>query len=142
MSFDVLGDEWNGLLSRSATDTLFLTREWQRVWWQGLGEGQLQVICIREDDDSLIGIAPLFVEEDALGSAQVQFIGCKEVSDYLDFIFAWARAGMYAEVLAYLNGPEVPRWDAMSFCNVPESSPTRRFSQNWLMDWAGRASSI
>jgi hypothetical protein len=61
--FDVLGDEWNALLGRSATNTLFLTREWQRVWWQGLGDGQLQVVTLRDDDGTLIGIAPLFIEE-------------------------------------------------------------------------------
>ncbi len=124
--FDTLSGEWNGLLSHTATNTVFLTHEWQRVWWRGLGDGQLHVVTLRDEDGTLVGIAPLFVEEDALGSAQLQFVGCKEVSDYLDFIFAKGRErDCFEAVLAHLNSTDVPRWNGMSFCNVPETSPTK-----------------
>lgn len=129
-AFDALGETWNAVLARSATNTLFLTREWQRVWWQGLGDGQLQIIVLKDDDGTPVGIAPLFVEEDALGGAQVQFIGCKEVSDYLDFIFTQGRERECLEaVLGYLTGEvdagsPAPRWNAFSLCNMPETSPS------------------
>ena len=128
-AFDTLGDQWNALLQQSATNTLFLTREWQRVWWKHLGDGDLRILTLHDGDASqagqLIGIAPLFVEQNALGAGQVQFVGCKEVSDYLDFIFLKGREReCYEAVLDYLVGSDAPRWDGISLCNIPETSPT------------------
>ena len=31
--FDALAPEWDGLLSRSITNRIFLTFDWQRAWW-------------------------------------------------------------------------------------------------------------
>ncbi len=123
-AFDTLADQWNALLQQSATNTLFLTREWQRVWWRQLGDGDLRILCMY-DNDELIGIAPLFAEQDALGATQVQFVGCKEVSDYLDFIFLKGREReCFDTVLDYLAGTDSPQWAGISLCNIPETSPT------------------
>jgi CelD/BcsL family acetyltransferase involved in cellulose biosynthesis len=59
-AFDQLKPEWNDLLHRSVTDTLFLTWEWQTTWWQCLGSGTPCIITVREDDGTLIGLLPLF----------------------------------------------------------------------------------
>jgi CelD/BcsL family acetyltransferase involved in cellulose biosynthesis len=121
--FDALGDSWNALLKNSSTNTLFLTREWQRTWWASLGEGDLRVLTMR-DGENLIGIAPLFFEQDALGGVQVTFVGCKEVSDYLDFIFAKGREReCLGAVLDFLSGEASPVWNTISLCNMPEASP-------------------
>ena len=58
--FDALAEEWNDLLKRSAFDTLFLTWEWQRTWWEHLGEGDLFLIAMRDDQGRMAGIAPLY----------------------------------------------------------------------------------
>ena len=34
--FDDLKADWNTLLARSRSDTLFLTWEWQTTWWLSL----------------------------------------------------------------------------------------------------------
>jgi CelD/BcsL family acetyltransferase involved in cellulose biosynthesis len=121
--FESLGDSWNALLKQSATNTLFLTREWQRVWWASLGDGELRVLTMHENDQ-LVGIAPLFFETDALGGVQVTFVGCKEVSDYLDFIFAIGREReCLGAVLDFLSSDASPNWNAISLCNMPEASP-------------------
>jgi len=123
--FDTLGAEWNQLLHRSATDTLFLTREWQKVWWSVLGEGDLRVIEMRDDGGELIGIAPLFFAPGDADLPQVTFVGWREVSDYLDFIFARGReVECYQAVLDDLGGPNSPQWSCLALCNIPEPSPT------------------
>ena len=121
--FNALGDSWNTLLKNASTNTLFLTREWQRVWWANLGEGELRVLTLHEGDQ-LIGIAPLFFEADALGGVQVTFVGCKEVSDYLDFIFLKGREReCLTAVMDFLSSTLSPTWNAISLCNMPEASP-------------------
>lgn len=123
--FDALAGEWNTLLKRSYTDTLFLTREWQQVWWRMLGDGDLRVLEMRDDSGTLQGIAQLFFDADADGRRYVAFVGCKEVSDYLDVIFAREHAeACYAALVEYLAGNACPAWHLLSLCNIPEASPT------------------
>ena len=82
--FWALKPEWNDLVRRSSSDTLFLTWEWQSTWWKHLGEGSLLLLGFRHGDDGrLAGIAPLF-RKDAEGRSVLNMIGCRDVSDYLD----------------------------------------------------------
>ena len=123
--FDTLGSEWNELLRRSATSVLFLTREWQKVWWLSLGDGELRVMTMRDDAGKLQGIAPLFFYPGDLDRIEGSLVGCREVSDYLDFIIARDHeAECYEALVDCLSSPGGPAWDVLSLCNIPESSPT------------------
>ncbi len=123
-AFDALADVWDDLLARSIHDTLFLTHAWQRTWWQVLGDGELRIIAMR-DGSSVVGIAPIFFEPHSLGQVNVAFVGCKEVSDYLDFIFLrGCEAECFAALIDFLRSADAPHWDSLSFCNVIEHSPT------------------
>jgi CelD/BcsL family acetyltransferase involved in cellulose biosynthesis len=128
-AFDQLAAEWNDVLARSSSKTLFLTNEWQKTWWRELGEGELRVLAMRDPStgsgDALVGIAPLFFEANQLGGVEVALVGCKEVSDYLDFIFATGyEEACFREVIAYLKSGDAPEWHTIGLCNIIETSPT------------------
>jgi len=125
-AFAKLQAEWNDLLHRSITDTLFLTWEWQSTWWQHLGVGELRIITVREDDDALIGIAPLFEETWNDGTKSLSLIGCVDVSDYLDVIAARGQEErVYAALLDTITRADFPAWNGgMHLCTLPEASPT------------------
>lgn len=117
--FGALRDEWNGLLSRSRFNTIFLTWEWQTTWWQHLGRsrGPLYILAVREAG-RLVAILPLYLQED--GGQVFQVVGCIEVSDYLDMIIEAGREEeVYAGFLAWLEGPDAPEWDMVDLCNQP-----------------------
>jgi CelD/BcsL family acetyltransferase involved in cellulose biosynthesis len=123
--FVTLESEWNALLRRSFTDTIFLTNEWQRTWWEHLGTGELCVITFREDDGTLIGIAPLFAETTNTGECALALVGCVDVSDYLDVIVAYEHsARVYQALLDTLQRADFPAWDWLHLCNLPAASPT------------------
>lgn len=123
--FESLQTEWNELLNRAATDTLFLTREYQMAWWKNLGTGELRVITFRHDDGALVGIAPLFAHKTNDAAATLSLIGCVDVSDYLDLIVARGHAEeIYTALLDTLARPDFPAWDALDLCSVPAASPT------------------
>jgi len=123
--FDTLAKEWNELLHRSAADTIFLTLEFQRTWWQHLGEGELLILAVRDDDGALAGIAPLFSTTDPQGQRTLATVGCEEVADYLDFIVAQGREdAVYAALVDYLTSPSAPAWDLLDLCNIHQDSPT------------------
>jgi len=126
--FETLAGEWNDLLHRSPADTIFLTLEYQRVWWQHLGEGELLILAVR-DDGELIGIAPLFAVVNSQGQRVLATVGCVEVSDYLDFIVAQGREeAIYTALVDYLAGQLSPLagggWDVLDLCNIHQDSPT------------------
>jgi CelD/BcsL family acetyltransferase involved in cellulose biosynthesis len=123
--FDTLADEWNDLLRRSATNVLFLTHEWQQTWWKALGDGDLRVLAMRDDGGTLVGVAPMFFSPGGLDGTEVAFVGCKEVSDYLDFVFDRGHQHACYQVLVdYLGSDDCPAWHHVSLCNIPETSPT------------------
>lgn len=123
--FARLEPEWNTLLTRSATDTIFLTNEWQRTWWECLGDGELYLVTVREDDGTLVGIAPLFAETTSTSERALALVGCVDVSDYLDVIVAREHTeSVYRALLDTLLRDDFPRWDWLHLCNLPAASPT------------------
>jgi len=120
-----LQEEWNPLLLRSAANTIFLTREWQKTWWDCFGEGlQLCLLELRDEDD-LVGLAPFYTLEPASGRRVLQLIGGIEVSDYLDLIAASDSAeAVYSTVWESLTGEHALAWDALDLRNIPAASPT------------------
>jgi len=121
--FNTLASEWNAVLRASRADTPFLTVEWQSAVWRVLGEGTLDVIEVREDDGTLIGVAPLYRVE-VEGKRWLRLIGGIDPSDYLDFIFVNDReAEIGAQVLDVLSAD--PNWERLDLYNVPEASSTR-----------------
>ena len=123
--FETLAEEWNELLHRSTADTIFLTLEFQRTWWQTLGEGELLILAVRDDDGELIGIAPLFATTNPQGQRALAIVGCVEVADYLDFIVARGRDEVvYTALVDYLASPSAPTWDVLDLCNIHQDSPT------------------
>ncbi|MCC6905736.1 MAG: GNAT family N-acetyltransferase [Anaerolineae bacterium] len=124
-AFTELAPEWNRLLDPARSDTLFLTLDWQRVWWKHLGRGDLMIFSLREDDGTLRGIAPLFLEEDN-GERLLRLVGSHEVVDYLDMLIAPGHEdavchALLDHLLAWSPAP----WDCIDLQNIPEYSPTR-----------------
>lgn len=124
--FDDLKADWNTLLARSGSDTLFLTWEWQTTWWRCLGEGDLWLLAWY-DQDQIVGIAPLYLIVEQDGLRRLNIVGCVDVSDYLDVIIAaGSEEQVYSALLDWLTGASAPAWDVAQFCNVPQQSLTHQ----------------
>lgn len=122
--FETLRGEWNALLRRSWFDTIFLTWEWQTIWWRYLGtcRGPLYLLAMRRDG-RLVAILPLYLGT-VDGIRTLQVVGCVEVSDYLDLIIeAGQEEAVYAAFLAWLSSPSAPPWEVLELCNQPAASP-------------------
>jgi CelD/BcsL family acetyltransferase involved in cellulose biosynthesis len=144
---DALQAEWSALLPRCATNTLFVTWEWQRAWWATFGAGRhLRVLAMRDDDGTLQAIAPLFAQQSLLDPhaslprinienplpldqgepyQTLHFVGGSEVSDYLDIV---APADVHATACAALLDAlsERPDWQITDLRSLPAASPTIR----------------
>jgi CelD/BcsL family acetyltransferase involved in cellulose biosynthesis len=143
--FDALRSDWNRLLQSSATDTLFLTWEWQRAWWDTLGAAKdLWLAAGRDEGGQICAIIPLFSQATWLdtdspmpsinienptavgnGSWQrtVHLVGGSEVSDYLDII-APPTFNHQAWDALFESMAQQEAWNCLDLRNIPAASPS------------------
>lgn len=108
-----LRDEWNAL----AGEIPFRRWEWLAGWWRelrGFGD-QLFIVCVRDEADQLVGLAPWFRRwRPGLGRV-MHFIGSGIVcSDYLTLLVDPQRRAEIVDFIAgWLVGPAGTQWDAI-----------------------------
>lgn len=122
--FEQLAQEWDDLLVRSVNAPFFMRYIYQRTWWQYLGSGDLVLIAIRTDEGRLVGLAPLYGENSVAGQRELSFVGCVDVSDYLDLLVDQDYVEpVYAVLLDCLGSGQVA-WDKLYLCSLPHNSLT------------------
>lgn len=131
--FDDLATEWNDLLKRSVTDTPFSTVQWHKHWWEAYHPGDLWVMSLRDDAGVLRGIASFFIVDEA-GRRVVHFVGCEDVTDYLDLLVDKDHLEAVYEAFASALTEHRDQYDAIDLCNIAAASPTRELFQNLLHD--------
>jgi CelD/BcsL family acetyltransferase involved in cellulose biosynthesis len=94
------GSAWDGLLTRSGADALFLSWDWLTRWWRQYSAklGLSARILAVYDGDNLVGLAPLYgrrvVRGRVVGTRSLQLMGvawrdpAPLISEYLDVIAA------------------------------------------------------
>ena len=96
-AFQTLEPEWNKLLERSNSASVFLSWEWMYTWWDVYGKVNSDLaILLAYKDGVLLGIAPMCVtKKNLLGFfpyRTVHFIGEQKVAaDHLDIIVERGR---------------------------------------------------
>lgn len=122
--FDELKTEWNGLLKNSVTNTPFSTYEWHKHWWEAYHPGDLWILTFRDEHNCLRGIASFFIKMDDSGHRSVHFVGCEDVTDYLDILVDrdYQQAVYQSLADAFVSHRE--QFDSLDLCNIPAESPT------------------
>lgn len=118
--FYALRDEWQELLRNSASNTLFLTWEWQFTWWQNLAEARKLAILVIRRNGQLIAIAPMTVKPPNIKRmvpfSVLEIIGSGNVgSDYLSFI---VRSGAEICALPAINAALLKHNFALELSNT------------------------
>jgi CelD/BcsL family acetyltransferase involved in cellulose biosynthesis len=120
--------EWNALVDRSATNTIFQTLEWHASWWKTLAGSARPVVLLAEAAGELVAVAPLMLSERRhLGRKRriLEFIG-NGSSDYCDIIFDRMRPDALGSVGKWLIDND-QEWDVISLRNVPSTSTTPQY---------------
>jgi CelD/BcsL family acetyltransferase involved in cellulose biosynthesis len=115
--FEDVEAEWEAMLPRCATDTVFVTPWWQKAWWRCFGaEYDLRLLSVA-DGDAVLGLAPMVLREGVLS-----FLGDTDLFDYHDFVVPRGNEQpFYEAVLDYLAQSQATALDLKS---VPQDSPT------------------
>lgn len=129
--------EWSELLEHSDANRLFLSWEWLSTWWSTYSRRhhlELYCLAVRDKQDRLIGIAPLYLHRAKLRglfSKRAQFIGniwqgrATMRTEYLEFIVERARADLVVATL--LDTLSAARdWDDIVLTDLDQESATYR----------------
>ncbi|HKP51853.1 MAG TPA: GNAT family N-acetyltransferase [Chloroflexia bacterium] len=146
-------EEWERLLKSAASDVVFMTWQWQSLWWKHFGapaqasqdieECKLHLLAVRDEEGALVGIAPLFIDARPLPPAKeyrrgelrpegegapvraVRIVGGIDIADYLDIIAPTERmAEVWGVALDYLIERR-DEWDVIDLHSLPHFSPSR-----------------
>ncbi len=110
------GFDWEGAVTAGPSDTVFLTREYQRAWWSTYGRGELLLIGV-DGEAGPVGLAPLFAD-----GGMVFPVGSGG-SDYLDVVGDFSAPGAMEAVLE-AAADATPGFLGARFYHVPDASPT------------------
>lgn len=117
-SFHDSQGEWDSLLRGSPLASIFLSPQWQEVWWENFSAGrEMTGFSVPASSGGLDALASLSRLNNSLG-----FVGAPDTFDYNDFL---VRPGFeeafYGMLLDVLDGWE---WDDLRLDSLIEDSPT------------------
>ena len=128
---------WNSLLGGSITNEVFLLWEWVDAWWSSFkdNEKQLYILIGKNSNGELVGIAPLYRENNRIpgfGIRKIIKFCCSgdAYPDHLDFICERGYEKLFPKAaLEYLKKKE-NEWDAIRLEGIKENSVVK----NGLLD--------
>jgi CelD/BcsL family acetyltransferase involved in cellulose biosynthesis len=113
---------WSALLER-CPHSIFSTWEWVSIWWKHFGRGKKLILLIAEEDNRVVGIAPLMYSVSTMLGAKrgkIEFVGTPH-SDYNNFIIAEQKEQFLKLLIEYLKRlPE--KWDLVDLIDIPQDS--------------------
>ncbi len=129
--FEQYSRQWEELLEKAAVSHLFMTPTFMEAWWNTIGQGSLQIIRVMKNEE-LIGIAPLYLYTNDEDLPQLGFVGCKNVADYLDFIYDPEHQEEFFATIGNIFTDTRILWERAELCSIPHTSPTRQLLQKHL----------
>ena len=117
-SFQEAREEWDSILRDSPVASIFLSPQWQEVWWENFSAGrEMTGFVVPASDGKASALASLSKTNGAIG-----FVGAPDTFDYNDFLI---RPGFeeefYCTLLDVIGDWE---WDELNLDSLIEDSPT------------------
>jgi CelD/BcsL family acetyltransferase involved in cellulose biosynthesis len=116
-SFQDIREEWEGLLSGSSANTLFLTPQWQEVWWDTFANGKKMAGFYVQTLEGVAAIASL-----ARCGETLSFVGNQDTFDYNDFLVSPGYEAQFFDTL--LGSFEEQGCNVLRLDSLIETSPT------------------
>ena len=116
-SFHEILGQWQDVLSDSPVNTIFLTPQWQEVWWECFGNGSSLAGFYLTGPDGVAAVAPL-----ARSGGTLSFVGNQDTVDYNDFM---VRPGYETSLFdALFQCMDQQGCDTLELASLTPMSPT------------------
>ncbi len=121
--FESVRGVWDQILAQNRFgNNVFLTVDWLSTWWKHFGGSRKLFLLKVEEDDQILGIAPLMLTKykmPAFGSIRkIEFLGTRN-SDYNNFIISRKERESVRCITEYLS--ETEDWDWIELKEIPEN---------------------
>lgn len=122
--FLLLEPEWSKLLASSRSNSVFLTHQWLRCWWEAFGGTKGMLILCARHNGRLLGAAPLFLEKTRFRGLPVRKLSfmANDYTGHADFVLSSSENGSLRLILQYLNSQR-GIWDLLEFSRLTHDSP-------------------
>jgi CelD/BcsL family acetyltransferase involved in cellulose biosynthesis len=110
--------EWRELLRRDPNRHIFMTPEWNRVWWEEFESGKELVLVTMRKGGVTAAIVPLYRKQEA-GAEVLRFIGGIDLTDYLGPICSSDDRDAVAATLAWWLDESDIAWDEFDAHSMP-----------------------
>ncbi len=123
-----LSEDWHDLYDRTECRNPFLTPEWMLTWWRHFGGAHRPfVITVRNQDERLVAVAPMYVRRSKMGSwgpRALCFLADRGVgTDHLTLLVGPdMKAAAVQEVVGVIQTRR-DDWDYIELAAVPETCP-------------------
>lgn len=133
--------EWNALVARNETNSVFQTYEWFDAWWQTFGASHDLFFLLVKRDRDIIGFGALMLRHTLLGGRRLEFVGTGN-ADYQDFVLPQDKAAALDSIAKFLRAHS-SRWRNAWLSNVPSQSSTlsslKRSGVSWGLHFVDEA---
>jgi CelD/BcsL family acetyltransferase involved in cellulose biosynthesis len=122
-NFLALEKEWNNFLETVDPNPLFSEWEWLSTWWKLFGNNKRLLVLLAEENNKIVGIAPLmFSVDDIYGFriGKIEFIGTPD-SGCHDFILGEKREECIRLFIKYLDN-YYEKWTYIKLSDIQETS--------------------
>lgn len=114
--------EWNDLVARNETNSIFQTYEWFDAWWQTFGDAHELFFLLLRREGQVIGFAPMMLRNGRVRGRRLEFVGTGN-ADYQDFVLPDDKPAAMVSICEFLRR-HASRWRSAWLCNVPSQSST------------------
>jgi CelD/BcsL family acetyltransferase involved in cellulose biosynthesis len=114
--------EWNELVSRNETNSIFQTYEWFDAWWRTFGDAHQLFFLLLRREGRIVGFGALMLRRMSFGARRLEFVGTGN-ADYQDFVVPEDKPAALHAICEFLRAHR-SRWRSAWLSNVPSQSTT------------------
>lgn len=114
--------EWNELVARNETNSIFQTYQWFDAWWRTFGEAHQLFFLLLRQEGRIVGFGAMMLRRMSFGARRLEFVGTGN-ADYQDFVVPEDKQAALHAICAFLR-THSSRWRSACLTNVPSQSTT------------------
>lgn len=132
--FENLSPIWNEILIQSESNHIHSTFEWLSTWWKYFGADKKLFIVVAEENNEVLGIAPLMIQEvskfysNTLKFKQLTFLG-RGFTDSADFIIRGNNSEVICKMMSFIYKHKT-EWDEIYLTQMDSSNESLKVLNN------------
>lgn len=114
--------EWNELVARNETNSVFQTYQWFDAWWRTFGDAHQLFFLLLRQEGRVVGFGAMMLRRMKFGARRLEFVGTGN-ADYQDFVVPQDKPAALHAICEFLRAHS-SRWRSAWLSNVPSQSTT------------------